>query len=165
MKKILTLAIVLFLGLNLMAQDNDKAQGLELKTEEDYKKMEPVILRGIDWLQETPVAESKKERKEISGLLMLWMSGTPSVSIAIVEGLVPMGNPDCMIAFMCGWTKYSLDNNYSKDNLKCAKAAVEHTIEFYNKNKKDIGKSKDVENLIKKQKKGTLEKYIKSKYP
>ncbi len=164
MKNLLTLIALLFIGMNSVAQDLDIPQNLELKTEADYKKLEPLVLQSIDWLQNEPMEKNEAKRKEVNAFLVQWMSGTPSVSIGIVADLVPLECADCMVAFMCGWTKYSLENNYSKDNLQCAQRGVERTIAFYKKNKKALGKNKEVENLISLQKKGKLKAFIVSKY-
>lgn len=65
---------------------------------------------------------------------------------------------------MSGWTKYSLENDYSKNKIECAVAGAENAIEFYEKNKSELGKISDMEKLKKQQKKGNLKKYIESKF-
>lgn len=92
------------------------------------------------------------------------MSGSPTVSIELVSGIVPFDCADCLMSFMSGWTEYSLENNYSKNKVECAVAGAENAIEFYIKNKSELGKNSDMEKLIKQQKKGKLEKYISSKF-
>jgi tetratricopeptide (TPR) repeat protein len=96
--------------------------------------------------------------------LIKWMTGSPTVSIELVAGVMPIGCPDCLIAFMSGWTKYSLENNYSKNKIEGALAGAEHAIEFYSKNKSALGQNADMEKLIKQKSKDKLKKYIESKY-
>ena len=95
---------------------------------------------------------------------MKWMSGSPTVSIELVSGIVPLDCADCLMSFMSGWTKYSLENDYSKNKVECAVAGAENAIEFYEKNKSELGKNSDMEKLIKQKKKGKLKKYIESKF-
>ena len=95
---------------------------------------------------------------------MEWVMGSPSVSIEIKEGVAPLGCPDCLMAFLTGWTKFSIENDYTINKVDCAVAGIENTIDLYTKNKDVIGKNSDIEKLMKKQKKGKLESYIKSQF-
>ncbi len=92
------------------------------------------------------------------------MSGSPDVSIDIVSGLVPLQDANYLMMFMSGWTKYSLEHDYSKDQLACAVAGVNQMIAFYQKNKSQLGKNPLMNKLIKKQKKGDLEEYVASRF-
>lgn len=164
MNKILTLIVLFFATTNLIAQDNNTSNGIKLETPEDYKKTEQLFLAGTDWFVNTPISETPAKRKEINAFLLKWMMGSPNVSIELVSGIVPLDCPDCMMAFMSGWAKYSIKNNYSKDKIAGAVAGAENAIDFYTKNKAEIGKNSDMEKLIKQQKKGKLNKFIKSKF-
>ncbi len=91
------------------------------------------------------------------------MTGNPTVSIELVEGLVTIDCADCLITFMSGWTKSSLENDYSDDRLSCAMAGVERVISFNQKNKSELGKISDIEKLIKLKNKGKLLAYVEGK--
>jgi len=158
------LICLLFVGTSLLAQEVEIPIDLKLENAEDYKKTEQLVLNSTEWLLKTPISENASKRKEISAFLMKWMSGSPTVSIALVSGIVPLDCADCLMSFMSGWTKYSLENDYSKNKVECAVAGAENAIEFYTKNKMVLGKNSDMEKLIKQQKKGKLEKYIESKF-
>lgn len=155
---------LLFVSTSSFAQDVNIPMDLKLENAEDYKKTEQLVLNSIEWLSKTPVSVNPNKRKEINAFLMKWMSGSPTVSIELVAGIVPLDCADCLMSFLSGWTKYSLENNYEKDKVKCALAGAENAIEFYKMNKSEIGKNSDMEKIIKQQKKGKLEKYIKSKF-
>jgi len=158
------LICLLFLSTSLLAQEVEIPNDLKLENAEEYKKTEQLVLNSTDWLLKTPISENPNKRKEINAFLMKWMSGSPTVSIELVSGIVPLDCPDCLMSFMSGWTKYSLENDYSKNKVECAGAGAENTIEFYLKNKSALGKNSDMEKLIKQQKKGKLKKYIESKF-
>jgi hypothetical protein len=164
MKIIKTLILLLFVSTNLMAQEVEISNDLKLENAEDYKKTEQLVLNCTDWIMKTPISESPEKRKSINAFLMKWMSGSPSVSIELVSGIVPLDCGDCLMSFMSGWTKYSLENNYSKNKIECAVAGAKNAIEFYEKNKSELGKNSDMEKLIKQKKKGKLKKYIETKF-
>ena len=158
------LICLLFVSTSLLAQEVKIPNDLKLENAEDYKKTEQLVLNSTEWLIKTPISENASKRKEINAFLMKWMSGSPTVSIELISGIVPLDCADCLISFMSGWTKYSLENDYSKNKVECAAAGAENAIEFYEKNKSELGKNSDMEKLIKQKKKGNLKKYIGSKF-
>ena len=164
MNKIKTLIFLLFVSTNLLAQEVEIPNDLKLEDAEDYKQTEELFLNSTDWLLKTPISKNPSKRKEINAFLMKWMTGSPTVSIELVSGIVPLDCADCLMSFLSGWTKYSLENDYSKNNVNCALAGAENAIEFYKKNKSELGKNSDMEKLIKQKKKGKLKKYIESKF-
>ncbi|WP_445749235.1 hypothetical protein [Polaribacter sp.] len=164
MNKIKLLICLLFISTSLLAQEVEIPRDLKLKSAEDYKNTEPLVLNSIDWLLITPISENQVKRKEVNAFLMKWITGSPTVSIEIVSGIVPIDCSDCLMSFLSGWTKYSLENNYSKNKVECAIGGAEYAIAFYLKNKSELGKISDMEKLIKQQKKGNLKKYIESKF-
>lgn len=163
MEKIKLLALLLFISSHMMAQEVEIPHDLVFENAEDYKKTEPLVLQSVDWLLNTPVLEDIEKRKQINTFLMQWMSGSPTVTIVVVSGIAPLDCPDCLMSFLSGWTKYSLENNYSKNNVECAVAGAENAIAFYEKNKSELGKNSDMEKLIKQKKRGKLKAYITSK--
>ena len=158
MNKIKMLICLLFVSASLLAQNVDIPSDLKLENAEDYKKTEHLVLNSTEWLLKTPISKNPSKRKEINAFLMKWMSGNPTFSIELVSGIVPLDCADCLMSFMSGWTKYSLENDYSKDKVECAVAGAENAIEFYKKNKSELGKNSDMEKLMKQQKKGKLKK-------
>lgn len=164
MNKIKMLICLLFVSTSLLAQDIEIPNDLKLENAEDYQKTEDLVLKCTEWILNTPITENPNKRKEINAFLIKWMSGSPTVSIVLVTGIVPFDCAECLMLFMSGWTKYSLENGYSKNDVECAVAGAENAIEFYIRNKKHLKKNSDMEKLIKQQKKGKLKKYIESKF-
>jgi hypothetical protein len=91
------------------------------------------------------------------------MSDSPKVSITVFSKIVNFSdkNPELLMVFMSGWTKYSIEtSDYSNiivGNIK----GIERVIEFYKKNKEFLEKDSNVEDYIKMQKEGKLEEFIK----
>ncbi len=164
MNKIKMLICLLFVSTSLLAQEVEIVNDVKLENAKDYKKTEQLVLNSTEWLLKTPISENPGKRKEVNAFLMKWMSGSPTVSIELVSGIVPLDCADCLMSFMSGWTKYSIENDYSKNKVECAVAGAENAIEFYQKNKSELGKNSDMEKLIKQKKKGKLKKYIESKF-
>lgn len=158
------LICLLFVCTSLLAQDVEIPNNLKLENTEDYNKTEQLVLNSTTWLLNTPITENTNKRKEINAFLIKWMTGSPTVTIDLVSGIVPLDSTDCLISFMSGWTKYSIENNYSGNKIECALAGVKNAIEFYTKNKLELGKNSNMEKLIKQHKKRKLKKYIETKF-
>src|SRR5690606_35902015 len=151
------------LSFGLTAQEFNVPANVSYESEADYFNQEQQVLSAIDWLMTTPVSEQQAKRKSVNAYLMQWMTGSPNVTIEISQAVVPfMECADCLMAFLAGWTKYSLENEYSKDRFASAMAGINQTIVFYESNKKALSRNAELEKLIKKQKKGELESHIQS---
>ena len=155
------LFLFLFVSTAVTAQEVTIPENVQLKVAEDYKKTEKLVLESIAYLHNSPVSENQVKRLELTAFILKWAGGSPTVTIDLVDGISPLKNEDCLIIFIGGWIKHSLENN-SKDKVDCAVAAVEYTIEFYEKNVDAIGKQSEMKKLIKRQKKGKLREYIAS---
>ena len=68
--------------------------------------------------------------------------------------------PWILMAYMMGWTKYSLEHNYSNDPVECTTAAVTNAVNFYNRNRQSLARSKEIEKYAKMVKKDSLKKHI-----
>lgn len=147
----------------LFAQTFNIPKNVKFNSEEDYIKAEKEVLAAIDWLQETSVADQLNKRKAVNTYIMQWLTGSPTVSVEIGTEVMQFEDcADCLMAFLGGWTKYSLENNYSKDKSACKLAGVNQVIDLYTKNRKELGKIKGIEKWIKLKEKGKLEKQLNS---
>lgn len=132
---------------------------------EDYAEYEPQIKEAIDWYLWRSMAFDSSKRQKTSTFFFKWLTGSPSVSVEINTDIVNFfeNNPELLLVFTMGWTKYSIDNDYSKDIIKSNKAGIETVVNYYNKNKGFLKKNKDVEDYEKMIKKNKLEEYIAKK--
>jgi len=163
MKKTFLISLALIASVQLFSQEFVIPEGYEFIKAEDYTKYESDIVKGVNWLIETPLNTNENKRIEANKFLILWLTGSPNVSIEISKEVVTfMDCADCLMVFMGGWAKYSLENGYSNNKVKGNLAGIESVIEFYELNKKVLGKNKEIQKYIKLKDKGELEKHIES---
>jgi len=135
----------------------------ESKSKTNYADNEDQVIEYYDWLFNTPVGKNPKQRKEYSSYLIKWIEGAPNVSVEINdEVLTYLDCGDCLMIFLGSWTKYELETK-DFDKLTANMTGTEDVIDFYKRNKSEIGKNKGIEKLIKLQEDGKLKSYIKSK--
>jgi len=162
MKHLFTISILLIISLCLSAQDFEVPQNYVLNEKEDYSKYEPYVLEGIDWLLNTPINVEPDKREEVNTFLMKWMIGSPTVTIVVKQEIVSfLPNADLLMVFLCGWTKYAIENEDYKNEVMGNQKGIEAVIDFYISNKEYLKKDKNVEKYIKLQRKGKLEAFIK----
>jgi len=161
MKKLFFVSIIVFWGILLFGQEFQVPTNYSLVKAEDYAPYEQDVINCIKWLADVPVDQNTEKRKEANAFLMKWMLGSPNVKIGIQPEIVTfVSNPEMLMAFLGGWTKYSLETSDFSNELKGNIAGIENVIFVYNKNKKIIGKDKNIEKYIKLQSKGKLENEI-----
>ena len=162
MKKLFFVSIIAFWGISLFAQEFQTPQNYSLVKVEDYAPYEQDVINCVKWLADVPVDQNVEKRKEADAFLLKWIYGSPNVKIEIRPDIVTFMStkPEMLMAFLGGWTKYSLETREFSNSLKGNIAGIENVILVYNKNKKIIGKDKNIEKYVKLQSKGTLEKEI-----
>lgn len=130
-------------------------------TKEEFIKSEPAIISLVDWLENTPLDQEPDKRKRMYAILLAWLTNSPTVTVEVNQKVTPMSkkNPDLLAIFLGGWTKYSLQNSYSKDPVKGNLAGIKSVIKVY---KMGIGmkKDKDIEKLVDLDSKNELEAWI-----
>jgi hypothetical protein len=162
MKKLFGILMFSILTFNLVAQEFEVPKDCILSKEEDYAKYEGDILKGIDWLLKTPISSQPEKRREINRFVMTWLTGSPTVTVNIKAEIVNFmkPNPDLLMVFMCGWTKYSIETKDNNNTAMGNQKGIEAVIEFYTKNKEYLKKDNNVEEYIKLKENGKLEEYI-----
>lgn len=164
MKNTIAILFTLLVSFPSFSQNFEVPKGVHLETKEDYAQYEGDIIKGVDWLIKTPAESEKDKRLEVNAFLLQWLSGSPNVMIEITQEVATfMECSDCLMIFMGGWAKYSLENNDYADKIKGNLAGIESVIEFYNSNKSVLAKNNAIEKYVKLKEKGKLEKYIQSK--
>lgn len=148
-------------------EELEKEKDFSLDTEADYLRYEDDVVNGFIYLVESPVDEKPEQRKALSKFLVEWVLGSPTVSIEISEKVAPYleKNPEYLIHFLGGTAVYQIKTRDLTDRYKSYVAGTEFVIFFYNKNKKTLGKNKEIEKLIKLQKKDKLTAFIKENSP
>ena len=130
-----------------------------------YTELEPQLLADINWLNFTPLNDKRKDiRDEKTRFVFMWMSGSPTVTISVDDRIMKFtgAEPWALLAYMMGWTKYSVEHNYDNDAVKCTVAAITNTVEYYQRNKDYLPRSKELNKFAKMIEDNSLEKYVKT---
>lgn len=130
-------------------------------TREEFTKSETAVINTVNWLENTPTDKYQEKRKLLTMNLTAWIVNSPSVTINLRDKTTPFikKNNSLMIYFMGGWTRYSLQNNYSKDEVKCTLAGIRCAMKIYQADK-GMKKDKSMDKLIELDGKGDLESWI-----
>ncbi|HNF49281.1 MAG TPA: hypothetical protein PLF48_07885 [Chitinophagales bacterium] len=133
------------------------------KTKDEFIASEKNVVATIDWLETTPFNQEENKRLKQKALLMVWITDSPTVTLEINAAILTFTkkNPDLLLTYMGGWTKYSLLNNYSTDQIQGNLAGLKSVIRVY-KNL-SLKKDKEVEKLIELDNKGELENWVNEK--
>lgn len=144
--------------LEYLTAENDSVQSLI----NAYTSLEPQVLADIDWLNNTPVKENPEMRNEKSRFVLMWMSGSPTTSIQMDDRILTFlgADPAILMAYMTGWTKYVLENNYSDDAIQCSVAGITNAVNFYTANRKSFKKNGELEKYKKMIGDGTLTRHV-----
>lgn len=160
MNHLKTVIVVFFIGLSSLVNAQELLSSVPKKAE-DYKETEPKVIATVNWLESTPVNEQVEKRKQQSALLVEWLMGSPSVTIELNAYIMDYceKNKDLFTIFMGGWTKYVLENNYSKDAFEGNLAGIRSMIKVYKAG--GLKKDKKVQELVDLDANGKLEDWLK----
>jgi hypothetical protein len=162
MKFLLTLLCLICASPSVFAQEFTVPSLDGMKTEADYAKYEQDVIACANWLENTPLNKDREKRVSANAFIMKWISGTPNVSVGLDANVISTladKNELLLVLFISGWARYSLQNNYSKDNQKGYFEGLKSLINVYKKGI-DIRKDKDVEKFVELEEKGELEKWV-----
>ncbi len=138
---------------------------LSMETPEDYERLAPFVAKAFDWLYQTPVGQETEKRQSINAFLLQWVTGTPMVTIMISEEIVPYAEQiESLVIFMGAYSKHAIHAE-KQNNWEATYYATQHVIDFYERNKKELGRNKDIEKLAKLEQENKLKKYIKDNLP
>lgn len=163
LKRIISLFVFVFFLTTTQKLFGQELLSTSPTTKEEFVASEKSVIATIDWLEITPFDIEKEKRNVQKALLVGWITNSPTVTLEINASVLTFTkkNPDLMVIFMGGWTKFCLQNNYSSDNVKGSLAGIKSAIKVY-KNL-SLKKDKEMERLIELNDKGELENWVKSK--
>jgi hypothetical protein len=133
MKKLLLALMLGGLPAVASAQTFDVPAQYTLSKPDDYARYEPQVLSTINWLEATPVNQDVSRRKQAQRFLLTWASGSPKVSIGLQPyvGELYGKQTDLLMAFMGGWTRYSLQHPADTDALTLNAEGVQAMLKLY----------------------------------
>lgn len=160
--KTILMSLLLISSVNTFAQNQEVLDGLP-STKEEFIASEKKVLATIDWLENTPIKQEPEKRKLQNANLVAWITNSPTVTLEINADVLTFTkkNPELLIIFMGAWTKYSLQNNYSKDAVMGSMAGIKSAIKVYKTGQ--LEKDKEMQKLIDMDEKGELEAWVKKK--
>lgn len=131
LKSVLVICLLLFSGLSF-AQDRLSTDNFP-ETAEAFKTSEPNVLATIDWLESTALGKEKDERSMQQALLILWLTNSPTVTVELTDAFGGLSDkdPELLVVFMGGYTRYVIANNYANDALECNYAGVKSCVNLY----------------------------------
>lgn len=160
--KITILSLFAVLTFNLSAQDS-KLLSKVPETKEEFIASEPQVIASIDWIENTPMDQDEEMRKFQYSMLLQWMTNSPTVTLELSGYLsdYTKKNTDLLFIFMGGWTRYALQNEYTKDEVPCNLAGLQSMIKVYKAGK--LKKDKKMDELVALEASGGLEAWLKEK--
>jgi len=141
-------------------QSFEVPKNFDPKNTASYSKYNKDVVNCINWLENTPVDKDTAQRKEAGSFLVMWISGSPDVSISINSNLIELAQSSSalLLAYMGGWTKYAIESGKYTDSVKGNLAGIRSVIKVYKANS-SIKRDKEIDHLAALDKKGELEKW------
>jgi hypothetical protein len=148
-------------GMQLDAQDFSVPRNYTLDTREDYERLQPWILKCIEYLESAPFDKRLDRRKEANAFLVKWLTGSPTVSITLLPYVMELTaiNKDFLIIYMGGWTRHVLENPDSTNEIDCHLAAVGAVLRVYQENE-TVKKNTALDALVDLEHDGRLEAWV-----
>jgi len=158
-------AVLTIISFASFSQDKELLTTLPT-TKEEFIKSEPALLNTIDWLENTPLDQDADKRKILTANLIAWITNSPTVTVELNSNVMPFvkKNSELMLAFMGGFTRYVLQNSYSKDAVKSSVAGIKSVIKVYQSNSKSLKKDKQMDKIIELDANNKLEEWIKEQF-
>jgi hypothetical protein len=133
------------------------------KTKADYARYEPEVIQAVKWLENVPLNQEDDKRKQAYLFVFTYVQGSPTVSIELQRYVTDISgkNPELLIAFLGGWTKYKLENPDVNDPLVLNTEGMKTILKIYK-----LGgavKDKNLEKLAKLSTDQELQDWVKGK--
>lgn len=180
MKKLLFAAIGLLFSASVSAQDSIIPLEYPTTPAEQYYKYEKNFLECANWFINTPMTQVGTEmpRNMISQFLGTWIEVSPTVFIDLSEDIMCFCNesPELTMAYMIGYTSSLLNlkkdagtlntatqvGNKMDEKVAGAVGGILEAAKFYEINKAQLGRNRNLERFIKMNSEGTLTDHVKT---
>jgi hypothetical protein len=161
MKIRLLLMACLSLSLGARAQSDSLLHNPLPSTKEEFTASEPRVINTINYLETTPIDKQGDAWRAQAALLVAWLTNSPEVTIEVNAKTATFvnKNPELLMIFMGGWTRYVLQNGYSRDKVQANVAGIKSAIKVY-KLGNGLKKDKEMDKLIKLDDGGGLEAWV-----
>ncbi len=161
MKIRLLFVICLSFCIGVNAQTDSLLRNPLPTTKEEFTASEPRVINTVSFLETTPIDKQRDLWTVQAALLMAWLTNAPEVTVEMDAKTTTFikKNPELIMVFMGGWTRYVLQNRYSKDKVQGNLAGIKSAIKVY-KLGNGLKKDKEMEKLIKLDEAGGLEAWV-----
>jgi len=161
MKNRLLLMAFLCLAAGARAQTDSLLQNPLPITKAEFTASEPKVIHTINYLETTPIDKQGDEWRAQATIFTAWLTNAPEVTIDVNAKTTPFikKNPELLLIFMAGWTRYVLQNGYSKDVIQGNVAGIRSAIKVYRLGN-GLKKDKEMEKLIKLDESAGLESWV-----
>ncbi|MGG9963575.1 hypothetical protein [Ferruginibacter sp. SUN106] len=152
----------LFIALLLLTTITVTAQVPALPTtKEEFVSSEKDFIAAEKWLETTAIGTDTDKRKQLDAWVTAWVINSPTVTVEVRASILKLfdKNSELTILFMAGYSRYCLENNYSKDELKCNVAGIRAAINCFNLGG-DVKNNKNLTKVIEQEKEGKLEEWV-----
>lgn len=133
-----------------------------LESRADYDQYAPQIIETVNWLEASTLPADNPQRLKANAFLMKWLTGSPTVTVDVQPYALDLygKDPNLLMAFMGGWTRYALQHPTEKDKVVLNTEGVKTLLNVY-KLKGGKGNKKASE-LVKLEEQGKLSEWVKS---
>lgn len=163
MKKIIPFFLLFFACITYSyAQDLPSLKHIKLNKNAHFRTSEPITLKVITYLLETPINKKNKSRTEAGQFLLKWMDGTPDFTFYLEEKETNFFNTDAdlMLMYMASLTKFSLENPAVKDQKSLVIGAMSILLPYLDKQEDKKSWSRELTQLNEANKEGKLEAFL-----
>ncbi len=129
----------------------------------DYKREEDLVLKTLQWLNNTPLNKDAEMRGKANLFVMEWICGSPRLKISINSDNLPFYNdyPDLLFPFVHGMAQCKLGKNAECNELQSMISGF-NVVAFMIQSDEKLKKIKALQPLVKAYKKGKMQAYVES---
>ena len=127
--------------------------------------IEDSVIQAAKWIESTDLDKETGKRKEINSIVLKWYIDSISLNISLVEKLSELneGNPELLMAFFAGYSRYYLENKKTVAKPAATRAGLISVMNVYQKGIA-VTKSSGIDNLVELHRQNKLDDYIKSNF-
>lgn len=147
----LALSSILFGSVSTYSQTAfEVPDNIQLNTREDYVQTEQQIVEAANWLEQTDLDKEADKRQKVNAFIIKWVSGSPTVTINIVEPLSKIygKNVQLLGIYLASYASYCIGHKGSVDESLAIQAGLVSMMNVYKKGIA-VQKTKEMEKIIK----------------
>lgn len=158
----LVFLLLLSLASVSFAQELPNLKLVKLNKKAHYKDAEPLVLKVINYLFETPINSKSELRHEAGEFLVKWMNGTPDYTFVLEDRETSFfnTNADLMLVYMAAYTKFTIENPNIKNQEELVLGAMQMVLPYLNKQENKESWSKELWQLNDAQQHNKLRAYL-----